>query len=992
MVVDRKKNTVSMSRFMGDMKKSGPAQPTQTELISYAKYLGMDPLGDQDLLWIARDALLAPLPHMWSEHFDSEQRVFYYNSDTKQSSWTPPYEDTYREVYAFIVRCRNSPHDPRTIDEVARTKEQRSQKSVWRDPRPAQQDILKLRENALEMVSFVPEPQPVIPRRWQQHYSDPGRAQHSAAVPYERERGFDDSYGGASSSYAGGSSASDLRALKSKKKKKKKQRDSSQTPPKEGGGSVRLSSSVPGLPFPTSSGGMSSGASGHGHKGRALPRKAPVGMKLQPLDILQSDEQEQSPQRQQRQYEAPAMQKLEPPPRIGLGAEYSPATSSRGLNLIRGQRRYDEKTDVRFNFFDDDLNPIHGSPQQHHYQKYDQATGSGAPSKVKISNASRQTKIPRAAPPAFSSLLQERTPVKRKSNNSPRSNNRSLHSARRRDRPVSEVSRERDSDVQKADLSFAESRISAGDTILTNSVSKHREVLVSGETIMEVIKMLACKENCLSNIFDGLKTGQTHVSFFCREYWGTTGADTHCRLEGMPFGEKLRRQVRIATSLEQIGLALIAHQSSGLMEGVPTAVRSRLRNLVYYLHQNALILLDLFGARWRARTPESDINLDLLIHSKGFRPIKRGHHVMTLKTHNDLVINVVKQICRSHDRPVVHSANGRRQTSDVLQYVCDLLKNASYLEKCKGGMLRNRLLQFLRFEEMEKVYEDDTEETDIPIFDRFGCDQLASTSPTAYPCFFEPLPPMLADMRCLNQALLPPRQERGSGYTLVLDLDETLVHYVEEENGDPSWFDVRPYCHEFLQLCHSMGWELVVFTAATQDYADWVMGQLDHTGIVAHRLYRQHALPWGPIFVKDLSRLGRDLDKTLIIDNVRENFMFQHGNGIFILPWYHNHDDTALRDLVPLLREIISTRSKVSDVLETFRDGIPLMAGWADSNYSAPEEIYDDHYFEDEMEDARAAHISAANHNATKKKNTLTGAFQSNLPVPSTPNPLRRRR
>ena len=44
-------------------------------------------------------------------------------------------------------------------------------------------------------------------------------------------------------------------------------------------------------------------------------------------------------------------------------------------------------------------------------------------------------------------------------------------------------------------------------------------------------------------------------------------------------------------------------------------------------------------------------------------------------------------------------------------------------------------------------------------------------------------------------------------------------------------------------------------------------------------------LPWGPIFVKDLSRLGRDLDRTLIVDNVQENFMLQPNHGIFIFPW-----------------------------------------------------------------------------------------------------------
>ena len=60
-------------------------------------------------------------------------------------------------------------------------------------------------------------------------------------------------------------------------------------------------------------------------------------------------------------------------------------------------------------------------------------------------------------------------------------------------------------------------------------------------------------------------------------------------------------------------------------------------------------------------------------------------------------------------------------------------------------------------------------------------------------------------------------------------------------------------------------YEIVIFTAAMQDYADWVLDQLDSNGYISYRLYRQHALPQGPIFVKDLSRLGRDLSKVRLI-------------------------------------------------------------------------------------------------------------------------------
>ena len=51
-------------------------------------------------------------------------------------------------------------------------------------------------------------------------------------------------------------------------------------------------------------------------------------------------------------------------------------------------------------------------------------------------------------------------------------------------------------------------------------------------------------------------------------------------------------------------------------------------------------------------------------------------------------------------------------------------------------------------------------------------------------------------------------------YTLVLDLDETLIHYVEEENN--AFIQIRPYAEDFIENM-SLYFELVVFTAAMKD-------------------------------------------------------------------------------------------------------------------------------------------------------------------------------
>ncbi len=58
----------------------------------------------------------------------------------------------------------------------------------------------------------------------------------------------------------------------------------------------------------------------------------------------------------------------------------------------------------------------------------------------------------------------------------------------------------------------------------------------------------------------------------------------------------------------------------------------------------------------------------------------------------------------------------------------------------------------------------------------------------------------------------------------MLDMDETLIHYYEN-NGDGA-FRVRPGCQQFLKEMSEL-YEVGIFTAAMQDYADWVLDSID---------------------------------------------------------------------------------------------------------------------------------------------------------------------
>ena len=162
--------------------------------------------------------------------------------------------------------------------------------------------------------------------------------------------------------------------------------------------------------------------------------------------------------------------------------------------------------------------------------------------------------------------------------------------------------------------------------------------------------------------------------------------------------------------------------------------------------------------------------------------------------------------------------------------------------------------------------------------------------------------------------------EENPIYTLVLDLDETLIHNVEY--GNDSYFLVRTGCVQFIETMAKY-YEIVIFTAALQEYADQVIDQIDVGNNIKYRLYRQHTSQNGPFLVKDLSLLGREIKRTIIIDNISDNFILQPDNGIFISTWYDDMRDKFLYDITPLLREIVE--KKVPDVrlaLRRYRDQV----------------------------------------------------------------------
>ena len=74
--------------------------PSEEEVIEYANWLGIDVENDHDLIWIAREGLMAPLPTDWKPcKQENSEEIYYFNFDTGDSTWEHPCDGFYKSLY-----------------------------------------------------------------------------------------------------------------------------------------------------------------------------------------------------------------------------------------------------------------------------------------------------------------------------------------------------------------------------------------------------------------------------------------------------------------------------------------------------------------------------------------------------------------------------------------------------------------------------------------------------------------------------------------------------------------------------------------------------------------------------------------------------------------------------------------------------------------------------------------------------------------------------
>lgn len=154
-------------------------------------------------------------------------------------------------------------------------------------------------------------------------------------------------------------------------------------------------------------------------------------------------------------------------------------------------------------------------------------------------------------------------------------------------------------------------------------------------------------------------------------------------------------------------------------------------------------------------------------------------------------------------------------------------------------------------------------------------------------------------------------------YTLVLDLDETLIHLrpkkevvnvkndinIKINNASECFYEnydkdrnkyllqFRVGLFSFLTILKPF-YEIISFTSATREYSDAIINEIEkNKTFFDYKFYREHTVIYKDTFVKDISRIGRDIKKMIIIDNNEKNFILNKENGIKIAPYYGDEDN-----------------------------------------------------------------------------------------------------
>ena len=162
-------------------------------------------------------------------------------------------------------------------------------------------------------------------------------------------------------------------------------------------------------------------------------------------------------------------------------------------------------------------------------------------------------------------------------------------------------------------------------------------------------------------------------------------------------------------------------------------------------------------------------------------------------------------------------------------------------------------------------------------------------------------------------------------YCLIIGLEGTLINF--KFNNKFSIFngslELRPGLYQFLAEMKKY-FELIIFSLFTQNIADYIINSIEKKEkYFDYRFYVQHSIIIDNEFVKEIKRIGRPIDKIIIIDNFNQNYKLNKKNAINIKSfWGKDGDDKTLFDLGKILVKIAKDSGDARNGIEKYRNEI----------------------------------------------------------------------
>ncbi|KAK1442722.1 HAD superfamily protein [Babesia gibsoni] len=161
------------------------------------------------------------------------------------------------------------------------------------------------------------------------------------------------------------------------------------------------------------------------------------------------------------------------------------------------------------------------------------------------------------------------------------------------------------------------------------------------------------------------------------------------------------------------------------------------------------------------------------------------------------------------------------------------------------------------------------------------------------------------------------RRPQGA-YSLVLDLENTLIRAVCPEKGDSvSVVSIltsennmdyviltRPHLESFLKTM-SKDYEIVLYSTSQQEDADAILKQANIDHLFERKLYRNSCMTGSDgVCIKDLKKVSSDMSKLVLIDNTSQASSYFKENSVPIDNWFGAGTDRALLDIIPFLQAL----------------------------------------------------------------------------------------